>query len=183
MEHPNKRHGETDLTPPIPYPHNELGDKVLAFAVGWFTLDLTYLASPVMGPPPPIGGGECTDLVDWALGCAGAQPGVDYVWGTEIPGPPNIWGTWQRGDVIQFWDATFEWPENGGSTKWGVGETGRHTAIIMTAPLVNRRLDFDPWATLLIHQNDGVRWVTNRWVYLHYLVSGRFIVYRPVPRQ
>jgi hypothetical protein len=145
------------------YPHNPLGDAVRAYA------------DSKLGQT--VGGGECTDLVDEALRVAGAKPGLNYVWGTEIPAPPQ-WGTWQNGDIIQFWDAQFKWTENGGTYTWGVGPTGRHTAIIWNAEFTNSR----PWDAWLIHQNDGVRQVTQRQVYLHDLVSGRFIVYRPVPK-
>ena len=63
------------------YPHNPLGDAVRVYA----NLKLGQT----------VGGGECTDLVDEAFRVAGARPGLNYVWGTEIPGPPQ----WARGKM------------------------------------------------------------------------------------
>jgi hypothetical protein len=120
--------------------------------------------------------GECTDLVVEALRAAGAWQGSNYVWGNVLPQPPQ-YGTWQNGDIIQFWNAQFSWTQNGVTTNWGVGSTGRHTSIIWNATFSSS----GPWDTWLIHQNDGVRKVTQRQVYLRHLVSGQFIVYRPRP--
>src|SRR5215469_15215185 len=131
MGHPNNPLGTADLLTglTIDYPHNPLGDTVFALATSWFAMDQSILNSGLGIPPPPVGGGQCTDLVEWALENAGAKPGdlsdpTHYVWGDEVtrvvypdppvPGSPE-WGTWQPGDIIQFWDAHFDW----GAT-WGV---------------------------------------------------------------
>jgi hypothetical protein len=144
-------------------PHNPTGDAVAQFA-------LDHLNQQV-------GTGECTDLAAAALQYANAQRPDTYVWGTEITQRPPEWGTWQKGDIIQFWDAQFKWTENGATHTWGVGPTGRHTAIIGIATFTNE----PPWNAWLLNQNDGVRSVTWRRLYLHHLVSGQFIVYRPIP--
>ncbi|GAA3000517.1 hypothetical protein [Kitasatospora sp. NPDC006786] len=150
------------------YPHNPTGDAVQKFATS--RLGQT------------VGGGECTDLVNAALQDANARPGnfsnpPYYVWGTEITQRPPQWGTWQNGDIIQFAYAHFQWVENHVTKTWGVGPTGRHTAIIWNATFTGS----GPWDTWLIHQNDGVRKVTQRQLYLARLVSGSYTVYRPVP--
>jgi hypothetical protein len=156
-----------DFSERLAYPSNPLGDAVWAFA------------NARLGQE--VGAGECTDLVQAALRAAGAWPGDTsnppyYVWGNVLPQPPQ-YGTWQNGDIIQFANAHFQWTQGGATQTWGVGPTGRHTSIIWDARFTNS----GPWDTWLIHQNDGVRKVTQRQVYLHNLVSGQFFVYRPRP--
>ena len=183
MGHSNKLRGDLAFT--IDLPANPVGDAVWEFAKS--NLGKTF---------PP---GECTDFVAAALKAVGAQPGdtsvYPYVWGEEIPGPAE-WGTWLWGYIIQFSDAQFEWTAEDGSTQtWGVGSTGRHTAIILRPPLVcvarppwpKIAGNPDNWSVWFIHQNDGVdetgaprRYVTEREVYLHAKLNGDFTVYRPV---
>ncbi|SEE87483.1 hypothetical protein SAMN05216533_4106 [Streptomyces sp. Ag109_O5-10] len=159
----------TEPTRHSDYPHNPTGDAVRNFA------------NSRLGQE--VGGGECTDLVNAALQAAHARPGnfsnpPYYVWGTEITQPPYTdWGTWQNGDIIQFAYAHFQWVYGGATHEWGVGPTGRHTAIIWNGMFSHT----GPWETWLIHQNDGIRAVTQRMLWMRHLVSGSFKVYRPIP--
>ena len=156
-----------DFPQPLDYPHNPIGDAVWNYA------------NNKLGQT--VDTGECTDLVIEALRSAGAWQGDTsnppyYVWGNVLPEPPQ-YGTWQNGDIIQFANAHFKWTVGSTTYTWGVGDTGRHTAIIWDARFTNER----PIDTWLIHQNDGVRKVTQRQVFLRHIVSGQFSVYRPRP--
>jgi hypothetical protein len=177
----NPREYETLTLSHVDLPANPVGDLVWEFA------------RSNLGNSFPRG--QCTDFVIAALKAAGAQPGdisvYPYVWGEEIPGPPQ-WGTWLQGYIVQFTKAQFKWTEGGTPHAWGTAD--QHTAIIMRPPLVCVATppwptiagNPDAWAVWLIHQNDNDDtgaprlFVTQREVYLNAKVSGDFIVYRPV---
>jgi hypothetical protein len=165
-------------------PHNALGDLVWSYAEGKLEENEEIASSG--DTPPSVGGGECTDFVNAALEFAGAKPGdfsdeKNYTWGYPVfhchhslPFPQLEFGKWQHGDIIQFWDAQFAWA----ATTWGVGVSGKHTAIILKPP--GMYACGSSWSTLLVHQNDGFKYVTKRTVWLHSLIKGEFNVYRPL---
>jgi hypothetical protein len=173
----------------IKQPHNALGDLVWSYAEGKLEEHEEIASSGET--PQSVGNGECTDFVSAALEFAGARPGdfskENYEWGDvvfhwheSLPSPQLEFGKWQHGDIIQFWDASFAWP----GTTWGVAAPKstdpakrRHTSIILKPP--GMYACDSSWSTLLVHQNDGVRYVTKRTVWLHSLKQGEFTIYRP----
>lgn len=107
-----------------------------------------------------IGRGECTDYVDLVLKHAVAQPGKNYVWGTEVT-------TIGAGDIIQFWNTKFTGP-NGAA--WGTND--KHTAIVLSVSGTR---------VTLIHQNFPSKSVVTKGDYdLGWPHTGTYKIYRPI---
>jgi hypothetical protein len=114
-----------------------------------------------------IGDGQCTRLVEAALGVTGCKPGRDYVWGRALKDGEKM----QMGDIIQFTSFVIK---DGGFT-WNLGAPN-HTAIF---------IEEKDGKVYVVHQNvDGEPAQEKSRVRIHGYnfakkVSGSFIVYRP----
>jgi hypothetical protein len=111
-----------------------------------------------------VGNGECWTLADKALKAAGAQHPDTYVWGRplaagEAPLP---------GDVIQFKECRLE--KDG---HWQLLGTPAHTAIVETVRT--------PTQLHILHQNYGVKIVTELTIDTAARTAGELTIYRPLP--
>jgi hypothetical protein len=116
-----------------------------------------------------LGDGQCTRLVEEALGAAGAKPGINYVWGTPVKTGQKI----LPGYIIQFTSCYFD--NKRGST-WTLG-IPNHTAIVerangTTVTLLHQNVDGEP-----AQEKSHVRRAE---IDLGWLVSGSYTIYRPV---
>ena len=125
------------------------------------TMKLISFASQNMGKK--IGGGQCTELVDAALAFAGAAPGSNYVWGTNVTGQRI-----RPGDILQFEGCRFET-----TNRWD--EFPHHTAIVG---------GFSGSTVHLLHQNvNGIdSGVVATQLDLSTKTKGSIMVFRPIPR-
>lgn len=111
-----------------------------------------------------VGNGECWTLADKALKLAGAQAPDTYVWGRPL-GPKEAI---LPGDVIQFTTVRLE--KDGGFQ--GLGNP-QHTAIVAKV--------LSPTELVILHQNYGVKTVTELTIDISTKTAGELVIYRPLP--
>jgi hypothetical protein len=112
-----------------------------------------------------IGNGECWTLADKALKIAGAKAPDVYVWGRALDAAKE---EVLPGDVIQFTKVRVE--KGGMFLNFG---TPQHTAIIEKV--------VSPGVYQILHQNAGVKTVTEMTLDVSTKTAGELVIYRPLP--
>jgi hypothetical protein len=124
----------------------------------------------------PVGGGECSHMVENALAAVGAVPfwqlgptglDADYVWGTLVtefrPGSDlSVLASVQPGDVIQYRDFTSP-----------TATAGHHTSMV-------RSNDGNGRFTLLEQNWNGHRFVEQNTLDVSGMLTGVLRIYRPI---